>query len=68
MMILYINCCPRDGSRTDRLARKLLDTLGDYKEVNLEKEHLTPMTREKLKYRTERIAQKDYSDPVFDYA
>lgn len=68
MMILYINCCPRDGSRTDRLARKLLDTLGDYKEVNLEKEHLTPMTRERLKYRTERIAQKDYSDPVFDYA
>ena len=52
MMILYINCCPRDGSRTDRLARKLLDTLGDYKEVNLEKEHLTPMTWEKLKYRT----------------
>ena len=67
-MILYINSCPRAGSRTDRLARKLLDKLGDYEEINLEKEHLMPMTKERLAYRTKLIARKDYSDPVFDYA
>ncbi|MGN0399755.1 MAG: NAD(P)H-dependent oxidoreductase [Blautia sp.] len=67
-MVLYINCCPRDESRTDRLARKLLDKLGDYEEVNLEKEHLTPLTKEKLTYRTELINQGNYLDPIFDYA
>ena len=67
-MILYINSCPRAGSRTDRLARKLLAKLGDYEEINLEKEHLMPMTKERLAYRTKLIARKDYSDPVFDYA
>lgn len=29
-MTLYINACARPGSRTDRLARALLATLGDY--------------------------------------
>ena len=47
-MILYVNGCPRDGSRTDRLARKLLNKLGDYEEVNLENEHLIPMDGERL--------------------
>lgn len=27
-MTLYINCCPRMNSRTDRLARALLKKLG----------------------------------------
>ena len=27
-MTLYVNCCPRENSRTDRLAHALLDTLG----------------------------------------
>lgn len=67
-MILYVNGCPRDGSRTDRLARKLLNKLGDYEEVNLENEHLIPMDGERLEYRTRLIDQNNYSDPIFDYA
>lgn len=34
-MILYINCCARRDSRTDRLARALLEKLGDYEELRL---------------------------------
>ena len=34
-MTLYINCCPRRESRTDRLARALLAKLGDYEELRL---------------------------------
>lgn len=67
-MILYINSCPREESRTDRIARKLLEKLGDYEEVNLEREQLIPMTRERLNDRAERIERQDYSDPMFDYA
>ena len=67
-MILYVNGCPRDGSRTDRLARKLLNKLGDYEEVNLENEHFIPMDGERLEYRTRLIDQNNYSDPIFDYA
>ena len=32
-MTLYINCCPRINSRTDRLARALLKKLGEYEEL-----------------------------------
>ena len=53
-MTLYINCCVREKSRTDRLARAVLKMLGgDITELNL--------------YR-ELIEQGDYSDPIFDYA
>ena len=67
-MILYVNACARSESRTDRLARKLLEKLGEYEEVNLEEEPLLPMDRERLEYRTELISKGDYSDPMFDYA
>ena len=39
-MVLYINACVRNESRTDRLARKLLDKLGDYTELKLSSENL----------------------------
>ena len=35
-MILYINSCVRKGSRTDRIARALLEKLGgEYAEVDI---------------------------------
>ncbi len=37
-MVLFVNCCPRDNSRTEQLAKKLLDKLGEYEEINPEKE------------------------------
>lgn len=46
-MVLYINCCPRSNSRTMRLAEKLLSKLGNFEEVNLEKENISPLNRER---------------------
>jgi len=35
-MILFINACVREESRTEVLAKALLSKLGDYEEVKLE--------------------------------
>ena len=68
-MTLYINCCVREESRTDRLARAVLHKLGgDFTELNLYEENLHPLDRETLNKRTALIEQGDYSDPMFDYA
>lgn len=68
-MILYINCCIRDNSRTDRLARAALRTLGGkYHELYLPDENLQPLSRETLDKRSRLIENKDYSDPMFVYA
>lgn len=67
-MTLFINCCPRDSSRTERLAKKLLEKLGEYDEVNPEKEGLVPMSKERLNYRTELLQKGDLSDDIFKYA
>ena len=50
-MILYINACVRDESRTDRLARRLLDKLGEYTELKLAEENLKPLDKGALEYR-----------------
>lgn len=68
-MTLYINCCVRKESRTDRLARAVLRKLGgDFTELNLYKEKLNPLDKETLNRRAALIEQGDYSDPMFDYA
>ena len=68
-MTLYINCCVREKSRTDRLARAVLKMLGgDITELNLYRENLKPLDRDTLNKRTALIEQGDYSDPMFDYA
>lgn len=68
-MTLYINCCVREESRTDRLARAVLQRLGgDFTELNLYEENLKPLDRETLNKRTMLIEQGDYNDQPFDYA
>jgi len=67
-MILYINACVRLESRTDRIARALLEKLGEYEEVNLSKIELKPLDEETLKRRNEYISANDYSDKMFDLA
>ena len=68
-MTLYINCCVREESRTERLAQAVLQKLGgDFTELNLYNENLKPLDRETLNKRTALIEQGDYSDPMFDYA
>lgn len=67
--ILYINCCVRDESRTDRLARALLCKMdNEYEELNLYEENLQPLTRESLEKRTRLIEEGNYSSPAFRYA
>ena len=45
-MTLYINCCVREDSRTNRLARAVLQKLGgDFTELKLYEENLKPLDR-----------------------
>ena len=68
-MKLYINCCLRKGSRTNRLAKAVLQKLGgDYTELKLYEENLRPLDSETLNKRTALIEQGDFGDKIFDYA
>ena len=68
-MILYINACVREDSRTDRIARALLDQLGGgYEELCLPDLNILPLDEERLNRRTQLIESGQYDDPLFDYA
>lgn len=67
-MILYVNACVRENSRTDTLAKKLLKKLGDYKEIKLNEENLSPLTKELLEKRSAYIEKCDYENEMFRYA
>lgn len=68
-MILYINCCVRSDSRTDRLARAVLDKMGgEYTELFLPGEEICPLTNEALEKRTALLSAGDFSNTMFDYA
>ena len=61
-MTLYINCCVRKESRTNRLAKVVLQKLGkDYTELKLYEENLRPLDLEKLNRRTELIERGDFT-------
>ena len=67
--ILFINACVRKESRTKELTDVVLSKLqGTITEVNLEKENLQPLNRERLNYRSDLIAKKDFTNPIFDKA
>ena len=68
-MILYINACVREDSRTDRIARALLQRLGEpIEELNLPNESMLPLNEERLARRTKLIESGRYDDPMFDHA
>ena len=67
-MILYIKSCPREESRTDTLARALLERLGEYEEIDVVNEDLHPLNKDALSFREAMIAQGNYSNPMFKYA
>lgn len=68
-MTLYINCCIRESSRTDRLARAVLQKLGgSFTELKLYEENPKPLDSKTLAKRTALIEQGDYSESLFDYA
>lgn len=67
-MTLFINCCAREDSRTERLARALLKTLGEYEELRLYDEPLHPLGRAGIAKRDALLARKKYDDEMFRYA
>ena len=64
-MILYINACIRTESRTNRLAKALLDKLGAYEEVRLTDMEIQPLNEERLDYRAAQIEKQNYNDRIF---
>ena len=67
-MNLYINACVRTESRTDKIARALLEKLGEYEEVCLAKMGLKPLDEETLQKRTNLVMARNYDDSMFDLA
>ncbi len=67
-MVLYINCCVRKDSRTDRLARAVLEKTGEYTELFLPSEDIKPLTEEMLEKRTALLANGCFDDPMLRYA
>lgn len=68
-MILFINACVREKSRTLRLAKQLLDTLdGEFKEVKIEKINFPVVNEEFIKRRDALKNEGKYDDPLFSLA
>ena len=67
--ILYVNACVRPNSRTDELAKYLLNKLkGNIEVVNLSRENIPLLTNELLEKRTSLINKNDFSDEYFKWA
>jgi len=68
-MILFVNACVREESRTKHLAQCLLKNLdGEIKEINLEKENILPLNRKTLELRTKFAEAKNFENIIFNYA
>lgn len=67
-MVLYVNCCPREDSRTEKIAKVLLEQLGEYEEIDVIKEEFLPLKSMDIEQRETLIATGNYSDPIFHYA
>ena len=68
-MVLYVNACVRQESRTDKIAKELLKRLGgNYQELKLSEQGLKPLSEEKLNKRMALVSAGDYSDPMFNLA
>ena len=69
-LVLYVNSCVRPSSRTDELARCLLEKEKNtyIQEVNLQKEQITGLDLEALNHRDECAAKGRLDDEIFSYA
>lgn len=68
-MILFINACVRNDSRTERLARRLLGKLGDcYIELRLSDVEFPSVDGDFLAKRDALISQRLFDSPVFGLA
>lgn len=72
MKLLYINACIRDESRTNRLARYLIDQIVKMddivEEVKLDEKDLHPLHKESLKSRHHLLYQDVLDHPAFEAA
>ena len=68
MSTLFVNACVRPESRTLKLAKHVLEKLGDYTEVNLEKENIQPLNLDTLQQRDTLLNAKDFDAPMLKYA
>ena len=69
MNILFVNGCMRQNSRTYSLASAVLSTLnGNVTEINLEAEHISPLTIETLHQRDVLLQEKNLTAPSLRYA
>lgn len=67
--ILFINACPREGSRTLELARYLLNQMeGSVEELTVFEENLLPLNGKTLALRDKMTANQNFDHPIFKYA
>ncbi len=68
-MILFVNACVRECSRTLILAKRLLSTLeGEIKEVKLEEVKFPVVNEAFINHRDELKSSGKFDDPMFDLA
>ncbi|MBQ5330412.1 MAG: NAD(P)H-dependent oxidoreductase [Oscillospiraceae bacterium] len=67
--VLYINACVRSGSRTKRLAEKLLERIGEpFEEIRTEELSFPKADEEFLLRRERLISEGKTADPIFEQA
>ena len=67
--ILFINACPREGSRTLELARHLLSKMeGSVEELTIFEENLLPLNGKTQALRDKMTANQNFDHPIFKYA
>lgn len=69
MSCLFVNACFREGSRTARLAQRVLATVeGEVTRLDLAEADIRPLGAAELKLYNACVAARDYSDSLFDVA
>lgn len=66
-MILYIDCCMREESRTRYLAKKFLSGK-DYESLIIENENIQPLNGKTLRERDALLNKGEFTAPMFRYA
>ena len=68
-MVLFVNGCVRENSRTLELAQAVLEKIpGDREEIRLYPDGPDGLDAEKLQLRDQLLAQKNYAHPMFQFA
>ena len=67
-MVLFINCCPREESRTKKIADALLAKMGKFEEVNLYDMDLFPVDETRLNKRYELLSKGNLDAEEFALA